>query len=76
MDQALFCVTCMVDNGCTHERHEMYVFAFTGAQARRTALQHWNEQYDTVATIETTKIIPHLAEDAFTGNIICTKRVK
>lgn len=71
MTQALFCVTCMVDNGCTYERHEAYVFAVTGAQAKRAVLHYWNSQYDTIATVETTRIV-HIP----TGNVICTKRIK
>lgn len=71
MEQALFCVTCMVDNGCTYERHEAYIFAATSAQARRAVLHHWNSQYDTTATVETTRMV-HMP----IGNIICTKRIK
>ena len=68
MERALFCVTCMVDNGCTHTRRESYVFAFTGAQARRAVLHYWNSQYDTIAEVESTKIV-----EADIGDIFCIK---
>lgn len=70
MNRALFCVTCMVDNGCTHERHETYLFAFTNSQAKYNALNYWNQQYDTTAKIESVRTV----NDSI-GNIICTKRI-
>ena len=71
MEQSLYCVTCLVDNGCRYERHEAYVYAFTIEQARRATLQYWNSQYDTTAIVETTRMV-HIP----TGNIICTRQVK
>ena len=65
MKHALFCVTCMVDNGCTHTRREAYVFAFTGAQARRAVLKYWESQYDTIAEVESTKIVEENIGDVF-----------
>ena len=70
MNKVLFCVTCMVDNGCTHKRYEMYLFAFTSAQAKYNVLHYWHRQYDTTATIESTRIVNDSVR-----NIICAKEI-
>ena len=52
MERALFCVNCMVDNGCTHKMYNTYVCAYTGAQAKLITKQHWQAQdSETVAHI-------------------------
>ena len=58
MERALFCVTCMVDNGCTHQRYNTYVCAYTGAQAKMITKQHWQTQdSETVASIENVHVV-------------------
>lgn len=52
MESAWFCVTCMVDNGCTVEKWESLVCAFTASQAKFNVVRHWNNQdSETVAKV-------------------------
>lgn len=58
MQKALFCVTCMVDNGCTHTRYDTYVMAPTVSSAKYKVKQYWDSQdSETVATIESARIV-------------------
>lgn len=55
MEQALFCVTCTVSNGYYSRRYETHLFAYTSAQARRAAIQYWQEHNCSV-TVENTRL--------------------
>ena len=70
MKNALFRVICSVDNGCNWKRYAMFVFAPTQTQAKITVLRYWDSQYDTTATIESTRIIDDSAE-----GIVCEKEI-
>ena len=73
--EALFCVTCTIDDIYENTelmKYETYIVASTSDQAKRAALNYWRD-YSWVheVTVENTRWV-HVP----TGNVMYTKRVK
>lgn len=69
MKEGLFCVTCMVDNGCTYERYETYVWAPTVTSAKALAMNYWlRKGNDNVVKVES-------ARHASDKGVVCTKHI-
>lgn len=70
MNKDLYRVYCDVDNGCRHERYEMYVSASSQKKAIKFVEDHWNSQYDT--TVKVTGIDTMPFDDY---GILCIKQI-
>lgn len=61
----------VVDNGCTIERYNTYVFANGEEEAERVAVQYWNDK--SWNTIASPCFVECICEEAF--DVIGTERV-
>lgn len=69
MKSGLFCVTCVVDNGCRIETWETFVHAYTASQAKMMAKADWQSRdNETWATVKSCRVVPEFE--------IITKRVR
>ena len=66
----LYCVFCNVDNGCRHEKYEMYINAPSEKFAIQAAEKYWNSQYDTTAKVTSVEQVP-----VKEYGIVCMKEV-
>ena len=58
MKKGFFCVTCVVDNGCTIETFDTFVHAYTASQAKWKVKEYWStKDNETFADIKSCRLI-------------------